>query len=586
MYSGDFWESLVILPAFMIVTGLVFSGAWRRVVYFLVAEIIVLDAIVQVATFREMGEFPSRELASDFLVTLRSNPAFLSPNNLLDRKEQLAFLIATVTTILSLVISYWLLPRIRPIWLTHYKWAFPVVGMFLLVVGMPPFRLAGSAAGRAGVLERTGAEVLKPDELDEVLSAEELRRSPKEVYERLNFPAGVPSVEGGTHFALSRTKPNVIFIVLETTGSKDYPISGPDCKMPHVASLLPRSLLAQRHFSTDIESLRANFSIYTSLYDLPGQGHAQYFGRHLLLGGPIRPLDALPKILSDRGYVTKYYFPFLLWPKAFEEDSLHLYGFQSIFTGYNVAVSKDPQEELAEWNRLTVLSSPREKMDAERNMYQMAVNDILKLHSEQKPFFLSIVGSIGHAPFSDIRTPAEIAQNPNPERKVLIDNLATFQDQLIGTLLDALKRSDLLDNTILLITGDHGPRTRLDDPDLDLIFANEESYHVPLLIHYPAAFQKLTTISRLTSHLDIAPTILDIMGLDGSAYMQEGSSMFDPALDGRITYFLGQHLRGFDSAYYRGHFLMYSYDREATYQNNSFAFNRRIKSTFHHPIPR
>jgi arylsulfatase A-like enzyme len=581
MFSGEFWEALVLVPAIMIVIGRVLPDLWRRWIYFLIAEIIALDAVVHWATFRTMGEFPSRELTGDFLATLRSNPAFLSPSNLLDRKERMVFITVIVVNILPLLVSYWGLSRVRPIWLRHYKWAFPIVGVCLLIVGILPLHLAGSNMERAGVVERTAAEILKADEADEALNQDELRESPKEAYERVSFPAGVPKVQqdnpvvAAIGHALPRTKPNVIFIVLETTGSKDYPFSGPDSKMPHVASLLEHSLVAQRHFSTDIESLRANFSIYTSLYDLPGQGHAQYFGRHLLSGGRIRALDALPQILSDRGYVTRYYFPSLLWPKAFEEDSLHLYGFQSIHTGYDVPVSNDPQQELAQWNRLTVLSSPAEKMESERHMYQMAINDIAEFNKTHKPFFLSLVASIGHAPFSDIRPPEEIAQAPNPTRKVLIDNLAAFQDQLIGALLDKLKQFNLLDDTILLITGDHGPRTRLDDPDLDLIFANEESYHVPLLIYCPAIFQKPMNVDRVTSHLDVAPTILDMMDLHSRDYMQEGASMLDAALDDRITYFLGQHLRGFDTAYYRGQFLMYSYDRQAAYLNTSFQFNEK-----------
>lgn len=366
----------------------------------------------------------------------------------------------------------------------------------------------------------------------------------------------------------------MIFIVLETAGWKDYPLSGPNCKMPRVAALLPHSLVANNHFSTDIESLRANFSIYTSLYDLPGEGDAQYFGKHLV-GIPTRPLDALPRILADQGYATRYYFPSVLWPKIFEENSLHLYGFQQVRMVHDVPVSRDADKELAQWNRLTVWSSAAEKMDAERKMYEMAIQDISEFHAQRKPFFLAIVGSIGHAPFADVRPAEEIVRDPNPSRAVLLGNIAAFQDQLIGNLLETLKQLNLFDDTILLVTGDHGPRTRLDDPNLDLTFSSAENYHVPLLIHFPAAFQKTVYIQRLTSHLDITPTVLDLMGFDPRNYMQEGLSMFDPALDDRITYFLGQHLRGFDSLYHRGRYMMFSYVRNAMYLNDSFQFGPR-----------
>lgn len=580
MFSGEFWESLLLLPLVMTLIGWAVKRPWRNLVYFALTQTLLLDAVVQWATFRTMGEFPSRELAGDFFTTLRNNPAFLSPGTLLDRKERLMFLLALLASLAPFLISFLPLRWIRAPWLKHYKWAFPSLAVVLIMVGLFPVRMAGANTERAGVLERTAYEVFKADESDDTFSAAELSQSPKQVYADESFPGGLQT--GGANPGVAEnawvrrkvaqgTRPNVIFVVLETTGIKDYPLETADSNMPHVTALLPHSLVAEHHYSSDIESLRANFSIYTSLYDLPGQGHAQYFGKHLL-DGPIRPLDALPRILANRGYVTRYYFPFLLWPKVFEEDSLHLYGFQTIRMGYNLPVSNDPQEELAQWNRLTVLSSPAEKMQAERNMYETAMKDISEFHAKGTPFFVAIVASIGHAPYSDVRPQEEISRDPNPSRKVLIDNLARFQDGLIGELVEKLKQSDLFDNTILLVTGDHGPRTRLDDPNLDLVFANDESYHVPLIVHYPALFEKTVVINRTTSHIDITPTILDMMGLGSNKYMQEGMSMFDPAIENRITYLLGQHLRGFDSAYYRGKFLMYSYDREAAYLNNTFQF--------------
>jgi glucan phosphoethanolaminetransferase (alkaline phosphatase superfamily) len=583
MYAGEFWESLVLLPVAMTLVGWFAAHRWRKWIYFVITESLLLDAAVQWATFRTMGEFPNRELASDFFNTLRSNPAFLTPGNLLDRKERIVFLAAVFGGIVPLVVSFCSLKYIRRSWMKHHKWALGVVTVILFLVGLFPMGVAGANMERAGVLERTACEIFKADESEEVFGPSELLKSPKQVYEEDSFPDGAfpdkadskvrePAwVRSATNRGAS---PNVIFVVLETTGSKDYPLEGSDSNMPRVSALSSHALVAERQYSTDIESLRANFSIYASLYDLPGQGHAQYFGRHLL-DGPVKPLDALPRILAQRRYATRYYFPFLLWPKVFEEDLLYLYGFQSIRMGYNLPVSKDPQEELAQWNRLTVLSSPAEKMQAERNMYEMAMSDLSEFHAKGQPFFLAITGSIGHAPFSDIRPAEEVARDPNPSRKVLIDNIARFQDELIGNLVDKLKRLDILDNTIFLITGDHGPRTRLDDPSLDLIYASDESYHVPLLIHYPALFQKTVRLDRTTSHVDITPTILDIMGLGSDRYLQEGMSMLDPAIDDRITFFLGQHLRGFDSVYYRDKYLMYSYDRETAYLNTSFRFSQQ-----------
>ena len=121
-------------------------------------------------------------------------------------------------------------------------------------------------------------------------------------------------------------------------------------------------------------------------------------------------------------------------------------------------------------------------------------------------------------------------------RRLYDGNLA-FADQEVGFLRGELQSRALLDNTVVIIAGDHGEALY----EHGFIGHNtqvfEETAHVPLIIALPAALRASkieARVRRLADHTDIAPTILDIFGLTGaggSARAFQGSSLL-PSLTG------------------------------------------------------
>lgn len=90
-------------------------------------------------------------------------------------------------------------------------------------------------------------------------------------------------------------------------------------------------------------------------------------------------------------------------------------------------------------------------------------------------------------------------------------NAVYYNDILIGQVLEQLKKSRLLDNTVVMITGDHGEEFN----DLKLNYwghvGNFARYQTqtPLVIHWPGKAPAIHT--HTTSHLDIAPTLMKEM---------------------------------------------------------------------------
>ncbi|MFH1216083.1 MAG: sulfatase-like hydrolase/transferase [Pseudomonadota bacterium] len=88
-------------------------------------------------------------------------------------------------------------------------------------------------------------------------------------------------------------------------------------------------------------------------------------------------------------------------------------------------------------------------------------------------------------------------------------------DSQIGRVLDSLEREGLLDSTIVIITGDHGEEFLEKGHWGHNSNFTEEQLRVPLVLHVPG--RKHEVITRLTSHLDIAPTVLPLLGMESPA---------------------------------------------------------------------
>ncbi len=92
------------------------------------------------------------------------------------------------------------------------------------------------------------------------------------------------------------------------------------------------------------------------------------------------------------------------------------------------------------------------------------------------------------------------------------DNALHYVDAQIGRLYDALAAQGILDDTILVVTSDHG----------ELFFEHELVTHgrtllegesrVPLLVHYPAALDPGDDPTPVST-LDVLPTVVDLLGL-------------------------------------------------------------------------
>ncbi len=96
----------------------------------------------------------------------------------------------------------------------------------------------------------------------------------------------------------------------------------------------------------------------------------------------------------------------------------------------------------------------------------------------------------------------------------LYDNVA-YDDEGLGVLLAELEREGWLDNSILIVTGDHGdglPRMKRS--------VHASGLHVPMMVRMPDGTGAGTRRDELVSFVDLAPTVLALAGLPVPEWMQ------------------------------------------------------------------
>ncbi len=112
------------------------------------------------------------------------------------------------------------------------------------------------------------------------------------------------------------------------------------------------------------------------------------------------------------------------------------------------------------------------------------------------------------------------------------DGEIAYADELVGRLLGRLRESGLYDRSTILLLADHGEGLGDHGEQEHGMFLYQETTHVPLMIKV-AGHHKQLRVAAPVQHIDVAPTILDLIGapIPGSLH---GRSL-KPLLDGTGT---------------------------------------------------
>jgi N-sulfoglucosamine sulfohydrolase len=203
-------------------------------------------------------------------------------------------------------------------------------------------------------------------------------------------------------------------------------------------------------------------------------------------------------------------------------------GYESVLIGYN-HINHDAKK-LGYDKVLSKDSDPVETVKEAKNL-------IMKNHSDEKTFFAKIGFREVHRPFKNGTDTTEGVFVPGwlqPSQDIK-DDFAAFQatikyfDECVGEILDTLAASSIADNTLVLMTADHG----IPYPGAKWT-VRKAGIEVPFIAYQPnTKFSGGRVFSEIMSNVDVLPTLLDYIG-EKIPDNIEGYS-FNSFIDGKKT---------------------------------------------------
>ncbi len=100
-----------------------------------------------------------------------------------------------------------------------------------------------------------------------------------------------------------------------------------------------------------------------------------------------------------------------------------------------------------------------------------------------------------------------------------------YVDQQLGRFFRELKDRNLWDNTIVIITSDHGESLTEHGIFFDHHGLYDVTIQVPLILRYPGISGKAQRIKGFVQHTDLLPTILEALNIDAEKFHLDGTSL-------------------------------------------------------------
>jgi choline-sulfatase len=105
------------------------------------------------------------------------------------------------------------------------------------------------------------------------------------------------------------------------------------------------------------------------------------------------------------------------------------------------------------------------------------------------------------------------------------DGEIAYMDRYVGAVLEGLAERGMLDKTLVVIAGDHGEGLGDKVETGHGVFLYEETLRIPLIFHDRAVFRSARVVESAVRLVDVAPTILDVIGLKAEAAGMQGQSL-------------------------------------------------------------
>ena len=313
----------------------------------------------------------------------------------------------------------------------------------------------------------------------------------------------------------SRTRPNVLLIVLDTTRADHMSCLGYHRNTsPYIDALGAEGTVYEFAYAPACWTLPSHASLLTGLEPIEAGATSETL--HLPESN-----ETIAEILSKAGYDTAAFVcnSWVSKERGFGQ------GFDEYHEMWRDAHKKEAANHASNIDSITT---------------KKVINWLKEYSNKRNPFFAFINLNCVHLPYrppepylsdflSSDYTETEVDRISNimsmwkhlggelvlTERdyaimRDLYDGEIAFADYCAQQITEQLRTLKMLDDTIVIITSDHGENLGEHGRIDHTLSMYETTLHIPLIIRYPKRFEAGTRFKKLVSLVDIAPTLMDL----------------------------------------------------------------------------
>ena len=326
-------------------------------------------------------------------------------------------------------------------------------------------------------------------------------------------------------------KPNIILFGIDSLRADRMSCYGyPRLTTPHMDRFAAGGTIFENYFSPHIPTTSGYGSMLTGMDCFSTQTVAL---RHV---GPMRPgVKTLAEITKEAGYNT----------------------LSVGFEGNPASSGFDKYVHFPGWGSWADGRSPKAEA-----LNKVAIPEIEALAAQEDPFYVLLRHMDPHAPYlppepyerafyhGNECDPANKSMEPVMTFKPFCDFFASwmppgisdkdyviaqydgavaYMDACIATIFTTLEKLNILDNSIVVITSDHGETLYDHECWFDHHGIYDTVLRVPMVVRYPGKVPAGGRVSGYAQHKDLVPTILDLAGIEVPDYKFDGTSMMPMA---------------------------------------------------------
>ncbi len=329
--------------------------------------------------------------------------------------------------------------------------------------------------------------------------------------------AALPAVASGA--------PNVLLIIWDTARAMSLSLYGHTrATTPQLEAFAKGGAVFERAFATSSWSLPSHASMYTGR-----DAHEIRINRDIPLDGTF---PTLGEVLARHGYVTAGFTGNLFYGSR---D----FGIARGFAWYDDEAPASPSKLASTWSLTRRVLAPwRRWRGNHQEIVRRPGDDVSRKllawldRRGSRPFFASVNYFDAHEPylapdpaFNTVFSPTTLRYWEGDTRptdpKVLSDLQIAYEsciryvDNEFGLLLTALRERGLLQNTLVIVTADHGEQ--FGDHGAHLLGHERSLYasvlRIPLVIVYPPRVPSGVRRDAVVSLRDIPATVIDALGI-------------------------------------------------------------------------